>query len=189
MMKGLARVACCDEFKRNAKDCNVDSDDFVEDGECGDDIFASDNLSSNKFFGVRGPKSASVLEPLDCIKLIRLARDIPRVERSVDASRWDFLNGLREEAVFVPSAMFDALVVAFDDWQQLSRVLQLDWVENWRSWHDIERKLNACMDAEMKKSLCADAVKEFSNACIQNAANEEFLSDDDRKKTVSFTRL
>ena len=99
MMKGLARVACCDEFKRNAKDCNVDSDDFVEDGECGDDIFASDNLSSNKFFGVRGPKSASVLEPLDCIKLIRLARDIPRVERSVDASRWEFLKSLREEAI------------------------------------------------------------------------------------------
>lgn len=69
-----------------------------------------------------------VLDPVDCDKLIRVARDIRGDDGRDHASRWSFLENLMEEAHFVPVEVFVVMVEFFDDWQQLSRVLQLDWL-------------------------------------------------------------
>ena len=148
-------IACSDELKPNAIDLTVDS----ESEEVGDDMHLGACMSSNKLFGVRGPKSLSVLEPNDCSKSVRLAHDIHVGDRNLDASRWSFLNVLKEEVDSVPADMFDALACALDDWRQLSRVLQLDWVKHWSGWHDIKTNLDGCTDAVLKKFLCDDAVK------------------------------
>ena len=62
--------------------------------------------------------------------------------------------------------MFDALACAFDDLQQLFCVLQLGWVKSLFGWEAIRHNLDACDDRVLKKFVCEDAVKEFSNVCI-----------------------
>ena len=114
-----------------------------------------------KFLGVRGPQLVSVLEPKDCSKLVRIARDIEVRRRDGDLSMAHFRRGLRQEADFVPEEMFDALAAAFEDLQQLHRVLQLAWVKDWSGWDEIREKLGVCNHSSEKRSICEDAVKEF----------------------------
>ena len=115
-----ASSGCSEEYKANVKDCTVDSD-----GEVSSEEAAEEGVDDVKFLGVRGPQSLSVLEPKDCSKLVRIARDIEVRRRGGDLSMAHFRRSLRQEADFVPEEMFDALAAAFEDLQQLHRVLQL----------------------------------------------------------------
>ena len=56
-----------------------------------------------------------------------------------------------EEADFVPEEMFDVLADIFEDFHQLSRILQLDWVRTWSGWKEARTNLDACGDVVLKK--------------------------------------
>ena len=122
-------------------------------------------------------KSVSILEPFDCDKLIRIARDIHEDKFTASSSRWAFCESIREEADFVPADVFAILITVFDDWQQLSRVLQLDWVSTWSGWSDVRRNVASNADENLKQFLCEDAVKEFCKVCIRDVVQEDFMSD------------
>ena len=112
-----------------------------------------EDASEGFFFGVRGPKSSSDLEPMDCYKLVRVARDIEM--RSLESKvRLDLsMRVLKEESGFVPPEVFDVLVCAFEDCQQLARVFKLDWVRTWAWWGEIKKTLARCDDAALKKCM------------------------------------
>ena len=184
--------ACSEEFRRNVHDPTFDSEDSdaldvreptsvrVEDGR----VMWNKETEDAPLFGVRGPKSVSVLDPVDCNQLIRIARDIHTNNCSHHAMRWRFCENLRQEADFVPAGVFAVLARVFDDWQQLSRVLQLDWVGTWSGWTDARRNIASCTDDELMKFLCEDVVKEFCNLCIHDVVRQDFMTDMQRRQQL-----
>ena len=125
---------------------DVDGDDFQ-------DTRLEEGVLDGKLFGVRGPKSKSILEPHDCYQLVRIARDIQRREPISGVSQLLFRKGLKEEADFVPDEVFDVLLSNVDDLLQLSRILQLDWVKTWSGWEEMRSNLDACNDDALK-TMC-----------------------------------
>ena len=103
---------------------------------------------------------------------------------TASSSRWAFCESIREEADFVPADVFAILIRVFDDWQQLSRVLQLDWVRSWEGWTDI-RQLDACSDINLKQFLCEDVVKEFCNICMRDVVQEDYSTDEQRRQQLA----
>ena len=141
---------CSADVKPNVMDSTVDVD-----GNDFQDTRLEEDVSDSKLFGVRGPKSKSILEPHDCYQLVRIARDIPCREPTGGVSQLLFRRGLKEEADFVPDEVFDMLLSNFEDLFQLSRILQLDWVRTWSGWEEMRSNLDACNDDALK-NMCVE---------------------------------
>ena len=183
----VSSSACSEELRPDILDHIIDSDDS-DDGDIkkfdGDGNCKQDDSAAAPLYGVRGPKSVSILEHFDCDKLIRIARDINADNFTSSSSRWAFCESIREEADFAPADVFAILIRVFDDWQQLSRVLQLDWVRSWEGWTDIRQKLDACSDINLKQFLCEDVVREFCNICMRDVVQEDYSTDEQRRQQL-----
>ena len=78
----VSSTACSDDLRRNMNDPTLDSDAVDEvdeadvDGSDDEDAREDKGILASPLLGVRGPKSISILDPKDCAKLIRVARNI-----------------------------------------------------------------------------------------------------------------
>ena len=97
---------CMEDVKPNVHDDTLESD-----GYSFDDTKIHEDVSEEKLFGIRGPKSTSILEPNDCYQLLRISRNMQAREQKGGVTLPLLLSGLKEEADFVPEEMFDVLVV------------------------------------------------------------------------------
>ena len=137
---------------------------------------------AKRSFGVRGPLRVSVLFPNDCKKMLQVRRGVRDV-REVNAQELGLmLDALRCEADVVHSDLFDALCVVVPDLQQLHRLFQLGWVNDWEGWAEVKDRLRACDDGAVKRCAIEEIVLVFVNSCQKHVVFENFPSDETRRK-------
>ena len=62
-----------------------------------------------------------------------------------------FLQGLREEASFMPQSFFEEVCKQYPNMMQLQRLLSQDWMCYWDRWINIQDMLDMCDTDDRRK--------------------------------------